>query len=57
MVMMSVNEIKAWLDTLGSESQVAVDDGGLALVEISASGEETGAYLEIGGIAGSIWGD
>lgn len=47
---LSVTDLKAWIETLGPENAVAVDDGGLTLVEIAPNGEETGAYLELGGI-------
>lgn len=45
--MMTVREIKHWLDTLdsGDDALVGIDEGGLILV---AMGEE-GAYLEVGG--------
>ena len=40
-----------WLMSLeGEDSHVAVDDGGLTLVELDADARETGAYYEIGGI-------
>lgn len=47
--MMTVTEVKLWLDTLYPDSSVAIDDGGLTLVEIEANGEQTESYLEIGG--------
>jgi hypothetical protein len=47
--MISTSELKRWVDTLIKNGCVAVDDGGLTLVEIIPDGE-TGAYLEIGGI-------
>ena len=43
--MMSVREVKRWLDTLDPDECVGVDEGGLTLVN------ETGkAYLEVGGL-------
>lgn len=45
----SVATIKAWVETLDPKSSVAIDDGGLTLVEL-AEGQETGVSLEIGGI-------
>ena len=47
--MMTVPEIREWVDTLEAGSAVAIDDGGLCLVELDADGKKTGAYLEIGG--------
>lgn len=46
--MMGKKEIQAWLDTLPDDSSVAIDEGGLSLVEIDGEGMETEAYLEIG---------
>lgn len=46
---MDVKEVKRWLATLDERNGVAVDDGGLCLVELTPDGEETGAYCEIGG--------
>lgn len=48
--MMIVAVITRWMLTLQSDSFVAIDDGGLALIELDAEGRKTGAYLEIGGI-------
>ncbi len=48
--MVKANELQRWLATLSGDSFVAVDDGGLILVEVDAEGGETGACLEIGGI-------
>jgi len=45
---MTPEQIIAWLNTLNPGSVVCIDDGGLALIE-TLDGEETGAYLEIGG--------
>lgn len=47
---LSVTDLKAWIETLGPRNAVAIDDGGLTLVELTPNGEETGAYLELGGI-------
>lgn len=47
--MMDVEEVKRWLATLEDGNNVAIDDSGLALVELSPLGTATGAYLEIGG--------
>jgi len=46
---MSVRELKRWINTLDEDNAVAVDDGGLTLVELDENGE-TGAYHEVGGI-------
>jgi hypothetical protein len=51
--MIAVSELKDWAATLSAldrhgEHFVAVDDGGLTLVEIQ-NNEQTGAYLEVGG--------
>jgi hypothetical protein len=42
--MMSKQDVRAWLDTLPEDAEVAIDDGGLCL-EMRGSD----AYLEIGG--------
>ena len=47
--MMSLQEVKEWIATLDADSFLAIDDGGLAIVELTPEGEETGAYCEIGG--------
>lgn len=47
--MMDVAEVTRWILTLSSDSSVCIDDGGLTLVELDPAGQETGAYLEIGG--------
>jgi len=54
---MIVSEVKKWLRTLHDDSTLCIDDGGLTIVEIDANGNETGAYLELGGVPGSIYGD
>lgn len=46
--MMTKTEVKDWLDSLPDDSDIAIDDGGLALVEVR-DGKETGAYCEVGG--------
>ena len=43
-------ELLEWVESLNEESTVAIDDGGLTLVEIDDRGLETGAYFEIGGV-------
>jgi hypothetical protein len=47
--MIDTKEFKCWAATLDDDGFVAVDDGGLTIVELDADGEKTGAYYEIGG--------
>ena len=47
--MMDIAEVKRWIATLADGGNLAIEDGGLCLVELTAEGEETGAYIEIGG--------
>ncbi len=44
--MMTVKEVKDWLNVMPDDSCVAVDEGGLTLVMV---GNE-GLYLEVGGV-------
>ena len=44
-LMISVSELKNWLETLAEDDFVGVDDGGLCLVVL-----DTDAYYEIGGM-------
>lgn len=46
--MMSKKDVLDWIQTLNDDSSIAIDEGGLSLVEVNAEGEETEAYLEIG---------
>ena len=48
--MMKATELKRWLATISDDSFIAIDDGGLALVELDEKGMEADAYLEVGGI-------
>lgn len=48
--MIKAAELKRWLESLSEDADVAIDDGGLAIVELDERGNDTGAYLEIGGI-------
>ena len=48
--MTDIKELKRWLDTLAPGNQVAIDAGGLTLVEVTPQGQATGAYLELGGV-------
>lgn len=50
--MMTVKELREWLDLLDSESFVGVDEGGLTLVQV-LPGEVpqlSGNYIELGGV-------
>lgn len=48
--MMTIQELKRWLDTLDPNNSVAVDEGGLALIEVTPEGlRASAAYIEIGG--------
>ncbi len=47
--MMSKKQLERWLKTLPKDANIAIDDGGLSLVEIDEDLKETGDYLEIGG--------
>ena len=42
---MSVKDVREWLSTLPDDANVAIDHGGLALVEVDGE-----AYIEVGGI-------
>jgi hypothetical protein len=44
--MMTVQEVKDWLNTLPPNHRVAVDDGGLTLICL----EDVHPYLELGGM-------
>lgn len=48
---MTVKEITDWLNEMSDLNHVAIDDGGLALVEIESRGPDGDYhnYLEIGG--------
>lgn len=46
--MMSKQEVLDWINTLDDDSSIAIDEGGLSLVEIDGDGNETDAYLEVG---------
>jgi hypothetical protein len=48
--MMTVKELRRWIDTLNPDNRVAIDEGGLTVVELTPDGTETGAYLELGGV-------
>lgn len=48
--MISTRELKDWCSAFGAESFVAIDDGGLRIVELDAEGKETGNYIELGGV-------
>lgn len=46
--MMDKAEVQRWLDTIPDGSSIAIDEGGLCIVEVDASGKQTDAYCEIG---------
>lgn len=54
--MISTREFKRWVATLSDDTEVAIDDGGLTIVELEPCGPHrsqripTGAYQELGGI-------
>ncbi len=48
--MMSKAEVTEWIETLSDTSSIAIDEGGLTLVEIDVEGAPTGSYIEVGGI-------
>lgn len=50
---MTAKEIRDWLDKLPPDTQVCIDDGGLALVAI-VDRTLTGAYIEVGGIPQNV---
>lgn len=45
---MDKQQVLDWIDTLPEGSGIAIDKGGLALVEVDAHRRITDAYLEIG---------
>lgn len=53
--MMSVRQIKDWINTVDDHKGVAIDDGGLALVVVDDDGEADPdeGYLEVGGLPSS----
>ena len=48
--MMTVKEVTEWLDNISDDNHIAVDEGGLTLVEVEsfAKGEYYN-YIEVGG--------
>lgn len=48
--MISVKEFADWVATLHPENGIAIDDGGLTVVEIDENNQLTGARFEIGGV-------
>lgn len=47
--MITAGELREWLSKFSRDDLIAIDDGGLTLVEVTPDGEETGVYLEVGG--------
>ena len=48
--MMNTKQFKSWAASLDDDQSVAVDEGGLCIVELIKDNKETGRYCEIGGI-------
>lgn len=48
--MISSRELLEWAKTLDPFGCVAIDDGGLSLVELDQEGDVSDAYIEVGGI-------
>jgi len=50
---MNVEEVTGWLNKISDLNHVAIDEGGLALVEVESKGAdgEYNNYLEIGGVS------
>ena len=48
--MIAVQELKKWLETLPADGYVAVDAGGLDLVEVGKENRPTDAMLAVGGV-------
>lgn len=46
----TAKELLDFLNTLAEDAVVAVDDGGLILVELDKDNIQTGNYYEVGGI-------
>lgn len=45
----SAKELIRWANTLPEDAQVAIDEGGLSIEEITTDPDQTAAYLEVGG--------
>lgn len=48
--MMQRCEVLAWLEALDDDALIAIDEGGLTLVEVDEDGAEVGNWCEVGGI-------
>jgi hypothetical protein len=48
-MVISAPELRKWIDSLGADTGVTVDDGGTTLIAVDFHGKKTGAYVEIGG--------
>jgi len=46
--MMDKQRVLDWISTIPDGSSIAIDEGGLSIVEIDADGKETDSFLEIG---------
>jgi hypothetical protein len=47
---MSNAELKRWAATLSDDGAVAINEDGMALIELDEDIKPTGAYCEIGGV-------
>lgn len=48
--MIDIVALKEWLTSLSCEGYVAIDEGGLTVVEVGPDGNPSGAALEVGGL-------
>ncbi len=48
--MMAKREVLDWLNTLPDDCDIAIDDGGLALVVVNRGEWAETAYCEVGGV-------
>ena len=46
--MMTKQEVLEWIETIADDSYIAIDEGGLSLVEVNADHKQTESYLEVG---------
>lgn len=47
--MITRNELKKWLASKSQNSFIAIDEGGLTLVELDENKKPTGHHIEVGG--------
>ena len=48
--MISVKELREFLDGIHDDTHVAIDEGGLTLILCTSEGVETGSSIEVGGV-------